>query len=95
MKVIEDNKEYYVIKTSNSITYYYIDVLHRELGPAVEYLVGYKTKFWYKYGKLHREDGPAIIFYNIDYKEVKEYWLNGTHYPNIESVEELLLASII
>ena len=32
--------------------------LHREDGPAIEYVSG--TKEWWLKGKLHREDGPAV-----------------------------------
>jgi len=32
--------------------------LHREDGPAVEWLNG--DKYWYRDNKLHREDGPAV-----------------------------------
>ena len=45
--------------------------LHREDGPAVEYLNG--TKEWYLNGKLHREDGPAFEWAD----GTKEWWLNG------------------
>ena len=34
--------------------------LHREDGPAIEYVDG--TKEWYLNGELHRKDGPAIEF---------------------------------
>jgi hypothetical protein len=44
-----------------------IDGLHRDDGPAVEYLDG--TKEWYKNGMLHREDGPAIL-----YRDGTESW---------------------
>jgi len=44
--------------------------LHREDGPAVEYING--TKFWYLNGKLHREDGPAVE----DISGTKSWWLN-------------------
>ena len=45
--------------------------LHREDGPAVEYVSG--TKHWYKNGKLHREDGPAI-----EYTDGEKKWcVNG------------------
>ena len=33
-------------------------VYHREDGPAVEHLDGYKV--WFRNGVLHREDGPAV-----------------------------------
>ena len=45
--------------------------LHREDGPAVEYIDG--DKKWYLNGKLHREDGPAVE----DTDGNKEWWLNG------------------
>ena len=39
--------------------YWYLnDRLHREDGPACEYVNGDKS--WYLNGKYHREDGPAI-----------------------------------
>jgi len=50
--------------------------LHRENGPAIEYVNG--TKEWYLNGKRHRIDGPAIEWSNGDKywylkgKEVKE-----------------------
>jgi antitoxin component YwqK of YwqJK toxin-antitoxin module len=45
--------------------------LHREDGPAIEYVSG--TKMWYLNGKLHREDGPAAEGSG----GTKEWWLNG------------------
>jgi hypothetical protein len=36
--------------------------LHREDGPAIEYISGNKS--WYINGKLHRLDGPALILTN-------------------------------
>ena len=41
--------------------------LHRDGGPAVEYVDGHKE--WYQNGQLHREDGPAIIS-----KRGDKYW---------------------
>ena len=38
--------------------YFLNRVLHREEGPAIEYIDG--EKHWYKNGELHRENGPAI-----------------------------------
>ena len=44
---------------------------HREDGPAIEYVDGYKE--WWLNGKLHREDGPAI-----EYADGNKQWqLNG------------------
>jgi hypothetical protein len=33
--------------------------LHRDDGPALEYVDG--TKIWYQHGMKHRDDGPAFI----------------------------------
>ena len=38
------------------------DQLHREDGPAIESVSGYKE--WWINGKLHREDGPAVVYDN-------------------------------
>lgn len=48
-------------------------LLHRQDGPAVEWLGG--TKEWYIHGKLHRDDGPAIIK-----KDKEEYWFYNVQY---------------
>tara|TARA_B100001059_G_scaffold64396_1_gene60444 strand:+ start:176 stop:562 length:387 start_codon:yes stop_codon:yes gene_type:complete len=45
--------------------------LHREDGPALEKVDGYKA--WYQNDQLHREDGPACEFSN----GYKEWFLNG------------------
>ncbi len=45
--------------------------LHREDGPAIEYVSGQKE--WYKNDKRHREDGPAIEYTDGQ----KEYYING------------------
>lgn len=47
------------------------DILHREGGPAVEYIDGGRE--WWINGKLHREDGPALEYNNGD----KFWWHNG------------------
>lgn len=46
-------------------------VLHREDGPAVEYVNGEKQ--WYINGLLHRINGPAIIFKDGS----MQYWIDG------------------
>ena len=51
--------------------WYHNDKLHREDGPACEYVNG--AKWWYLNGKLHREDGPAIELANGD----KYWYING------------------
>jgi len=55
--------------------FYYVNKkMHREDGPAVEYIDG--TKSWYKNGIPHREDGPAV-----EYPNGTKYWyLNGRMY---------------
>lgn len=45
--------------------------LHREGGPAVEIVDGYKV--WYLNGKRHREDGPAVEYAS----GYKVWYLNG------------------
>jgi len=54
--------------------YYINDLLHREDGPAVEFIDGEKR--WYKNGEHHREDGPAIEYPNGD----KCWHFNGMPY---------------
>ena len=54
--------------------YYLNNVLHREDGPAIEYVDG--SKIWYKNGKRHREDGPACE-YGYGYKA---WYLSGKFY---------------
>ena len=52
--------------------YWYLnDKLHREDGPACEYVNGDKS--WYLNGKYHREDGPAIEGSDGS----KHWYLNG------------------
>jgi len=46
-------------------------LLHREDGPAVEFVNG--SKYWYLNGELHRENGPAIEDANGN----KEWRFNG------------------
>lgn len=88
-KVIEGGIEYDVKEKSNGICWYYKKEHHREKGPAIIDYDG--SKFWYKHGKLHREDGPAVIWHGGKV----QYWLNDIYYPNVNSPEELIIASII
>jgi hypothetical protein len=46
------------------------DLLHREDGPAVEYVNGDRS--WFIYGKRHRMDGPAV-----EWGDRMEWWING------------------
>ena len=59
------------IESNGAICYKLNNKLHKEDGPAVEYLDG--TKEWYKNGLRHREDGPAVE----DSEGDKEWYLNG------------------
>jgi hypothetical protein len=59
--------------------------LHRENGPAVEWVDG--DKLWYINGKLHREDGPAI-----ELADGTKYWyINGEQHredgPAVEDAD--------
>ena len=45
--------------------------LHREDGPAIEYVNGHKEWLWN--GKNHREDGPAIEWAS----GIKDWYING------------------
>lgn len=58
--------------------YFLFGELHREGGPAVEWVSG--TKSWYQWGKRHRENGPAIEMFDGD----KEWWLFGKEYKEKE-----------
>ena len=58
------------------------DKLHREDGPACEYVSG--TKLWYLNHKLHREDGPACEWANGD----KFWYLNGNKLTEAEHAEQ-------
>lgn len=61
-----------VIVAKNGTRRYYLDgVLHREDGPAIEYVDG--DTMWFFYGDLHREGGPAIEYAN----GTKQWWLYG------------------
>jgi hypothetical protein len=65
---------------------------HREDGPAVEFIDGYKA--WYINGDLHREDGPARVWQSGD----KDWYLNGQMYSEQvweQKVTELKLKRIL
>jgi len=66
----------YDIKTgSDGTKYYYVNNhLHREDGPAIEYING--EKHWYKNDLRHREDGPACEFPG----KLKIWYLNDKCY---------------
>ena len=68
-------KKYYVEVDAFGTTRWYKDakcnILHRENGPAVEYMSG--NKFWYQDGELHRTDGPATEYSDGN----KAWYING------------------
>ncbi len=47
----------------------------------------YRTKCWYKDGKIHREDGPAIEWTNGE----KEWWFEGKEYFRINLKDYVVL----
>jgi hypothetical protein len=59
------------IEILKDIFYFKDQMLHREDGPAIEFING--CQFWFINGKLHRDNGPAIV----DGDELTQYWLNG------------------
>ena len=65
-------------------------VISQQIGKYTVLIYSSGHKFWHLNGELHREDGPAI-----EYKEYSYWFLNNKNYPNIKSVEELIIASII
>lgn len=89
-KIIENEIEYDIEELDGQYKFWkYKGKIHRKNNPAAEWTDG--TKTWYKYGKIHREDGPAIVWANGK----EEYWLDSKHYLNVNSIDELIIASII
>jgi len=75
------------IRNNKNIWYYNGYLLHREDGPALEYVdISYN---WFLNGKLHREDGPAIEWNSKD----KEWYLNGQRYLEEEYLSIINLKS--
>ena len=62
-----------VIDRRGDKAWYLNGELHREDGPAVEWVDG--TKTWYLNGKQHRENGPVYELANGD----KAWYLNGKY----------------
>lgn len=61
-----------ILRDKNKISYFLDGQLHRDDGPAIEFLNG--SKIWYQFGKKHRIDGgPAVDL--IDGH--KEWFTNG------------------
>jgi hypothetical protein len=63
--------KYYYSDDTTSSEHNRFKTLHREDGPAVEDVGGYRA--WYMDGQYHREDGPAVEC--VD--GYKEWWLYG------------------
>lgn len=60
--------------------------LHREEGPAIEYVSG--SRYWYQNSLRHRTDGPAV-----DWGDgYHEWWLQGVQYT--ESDYRVALAKL-
>jgi hypothetical protein len=68
---MDNNKPICEIKKDGSKFWYLNGILHREDGPAVEYING--NKYWYLNGQRHRIDGPAFE----DVNNYKAWYLNG------------------
>ena len=75
-------RKYYVTVDEESTTRWYKDakckILHRENGPAIEYVDGAKS--WYQNGQHHRDNGPAFEFANGE----KRWYLNGVQLTEAE-----------
>lgn len=69
--------------------YLFNDNLHREDGPAVEYVSG--TKKWFLNGLLHREDGPALEWAHSD----KQWFYHGKHIDCKDNQEFLRIIKMI
>ena len=82
----------YTVKIDEEGTKFYYNEkgqLHREDGPAIEKLNGYKA--WYINGKHHREDGPSVEFANGDkcwYKNGKLHRNDGPAVENEDGYKE-------
>ena len=64
--------------------HWYINgLLHREDGPAIEWIDGHKH--WFLNGKLHREDGPAI-----EWADGAKYWFYKGKRISCKDNEEFL-----
>jgi|JI10StandDraft_1071094.scaffolds.fasta_scaffold31956_2 hypothetical protein len=70
-KEIPDNFTGIVKYPDESKEWYEEGKIHREDGPAIEYLSG--SKEWVKDGKFHRDDGPACEYSN----GIKKWYKNG------------------
>jgi hypothetical protein len=60
------------VQIDYSVAWFKNGKLHREDGPAIQYING--AQAWFINGKRHRIDGPALICYQSG---TKEWWLNN------------------
>jgi hypothetical protein len=67
-------KTYQVTVFADKTEWKFDGKLHREDGPAVEWVDGYKE--WYINGEYHREGGPAVEYVSGD----KYWYINGKHH---------------
>jgi hypothetical protein len=84
--------QYIEIKSSGSKNYYKnkeMTILHREDGPAIEWVYG--SKSWYLNGKCHREDGPAVEW--VDGR--KSWYLNGENLTEQEFLKQTAKETIL
>ena len=58
LMMINGDSDFQILRDGEATYWYCNNLLHREDGPAIEYLDG--DKFWFSYGKYHRINGPAI-----------------------------------
>jgi hypothetical protein len=76
------DRDVHVIKQYSTGKRWYLNgLLHREDGPAIEWLSG--TKEWFINGNLHREDGPAIEYtdgYKVWYLNDRLVYSNKVNY---------------
>ena len=73
-----------ICKINSGDKFWYLnDKIHREDGPAIEYVNG--TKIWLLNGKWHREDGPAI-----EYADGSKRWYYQDKHINCKDHQEFL-----
>lgn len=82
-KLATCNKQVVHVSVYRSKMWYLNGELHRENGPAVEWVNGYKA--WYYNGKVHRENGHAVEYANGS----KEWYLNGKYYSSYDYFTKL------
>jgi hypothetical protein len=92
---MDNNKPICKVDDGGTKFWYLNGKLHREDGPAVEYING--SKYWYLNGQRHRVDGPAVEWPNGS----KSWWLNshrhredGPAYEDINGYKEWRLNNI-